>query len=181
MSRIGKKPIQIPEGVDVKIDGNQVKVKGPKGELSLNLPSVLKVELKDKDLICSPQKETKQTSALWGSHRALLANMIEGVSSGYQKQLEIEGVGYTAVLEDRDLVLKLGFSHPIRIKAPEGIKFKVERNTISVSGIDKALVGQVAAKIRAQRKPEPYKGKGIHYVGEVIRHKAGKKAIGLVE
>lgn len=181
MSRIGKKPIELPQGVDIKINDHEVRIKGPKGELGLDLPLVLKAEVEDQQLGVVPIKQTKQTSALWGTFRALLANMIVGVTQGYQKQLEIEGVGYTASLEGGDLVLKLGFSHPVKIQAPAGIEFKVEKNIITVSGVDKALVGQLAANIRSQRKPEPYKGKGIHYLGEVIRRKAGKKAVGTLE
>lgn len=178
MSRIGKKPIVIPQGVKIKINDQEVKITGPKGELVLNLSPVLKAELKNQQLIVVPVKQTKKTSALWGTFRALLANMIVGVSQGYQKQLEIEGVGYTASLENKDLILKLGLSHSVKVQAPPNIEFKVEKNVITVSGVDKALVGQMAANVRSQKKPEPYKGKGIHYRGEVIRRKAGKKIVG---
>ena len=178
MSRIGKQPIKIPEGVDVNIDQDEIKIKGPKGELIQEIPDEIKVETKDNEILVSLKKKTKNSSALWGLLRTLIANMIEGVINGYQKQLEIEGVGYRVVLEGDKLVLSLGFSHPVEVKAPQGIEFKVEKNLITVSGIDKQLVGQIAADIRAKRKPEPYKGKGIHYLGEVIRRKAGKKAVG---
>lgn len=178
MSRIGKQPIQIPENVEVKIIQDGIKVKGPKGELNQSIPSQIEVALKEKELVVTPRQKTKETPALWGLFRSLIFNMVQGVSQGFEKKLEIEGVGYRASLQGNKLVLNLGFSHPIEIEAPEGIEFKVDKNIITVSGIDKQLVGQMAAKIRAQRKPEPYKGKGIHYLGEVIRRKAGKKAAG---
>jgi len=178
MSRIGKQPIQIPENVEVKIDGDLVIVKGPKGELKNQVRPEIKVEIKDKEVILKPVKFHKGTQALWGTYRSHIANMIEGVIKGFEKKLALEGVGYKANLEGRDLVLHLGYSHPVKVKAPEGIEFKVEKNVITVSGIDKQLVGQVAAEIRSKRKPEPYKGKGIRYKDEVIRRKAGKKAVG---
>jgi len=178
MSRIGKQPITIPENVEVKIEGDLVIVKGPKGELKQQIRPEIKVEIKDKEIILKPVKFHKGTPALWGTYRSHLANMIEGVTKGFEKKLEIEGTGYRAELEDKDLVLNLGYSHPIKMKAPEGIEFKVEKNIIAVTGIDKQLVGQVAAEIRSKRKPEPYKGKGIRYQGEIIRRKAGKKAVG---
>jgi len=177
MSRIGKKSIQIPEGVEVKIEGDLIMVKGPKGELKNQIRPEIKAEVKDGQVEFKPQIFRKGTSALWGTYRSLIFNMIEGVTKGFEKALEIEGVGYRAVLEGKDLVLNLGYSHPIKIKAPQGIEFKVEKNNITVSGIDKQLVGQVAAEIRSGRKPEPYKGKGIRYRGEIIRRKAGKKAV----
>ena len=178
MSRIGKQPIQIPENIEVKIIQDEIKVKGPKGELSQSIPSQIKLVLEEQELKVIPQGKSKNTPALWGLFRSLIFNMVQGVSQGFEKKLEIEGVGYRASLQDNKLVLSLGFSHPIEIEAPEGIEFKVDKNIITVSGIDKQLVGQLAAKIRDQRKPEPYKGKGIHYLGEVIRRKAGKKAVG---
>jgi len=178
MSRIGKQPIEIPEGVEVKIDQDEIRVKGPKGELAQEIPNEIEVTIKDNQVIVNPKKKTKNSPALWGLLRTLIANMVEGVINGYQKQLEIEGVGYRAILEGDKLVLSLGFSHSVEVTAPQGIEFKVEKNLITVSGIDKQMVGQIAADIRAKRKPEPYKGKGIHYLGEVIRRKAGKKAAG---
>jgi large subunit ribosomal protein L6 len=183
MSRIGKQPIVIPENVEVKIGEDEIKVKGPQGELTQSIPPQIKLILKDsstgqKELQVTPQEKSKKTSALWGLLRALIFNMVKGVTEGFEKKLEIEGVGYRASLQGNKLVLNLGFSHPIEIEAPAGIEFKVEKNIITVSGIDKQLVGQVAAKIRAQRKPEPYKGKGIRYLDEVIRRKAGKKTVG---
>jgi len=178
MSRIGKKPIPIPQGVQVLLEGDFVVVKGPLGELKRKIPEEIGVEIKEGKIIVTPKKETKKTNALWGLTRALLFNMVTGVDKGYEKKLEIQGVGYRANLEDEDLLLNIGFSHPVRIKKPEGIKFSVEKNIISVFGTDKELVGQVAAKIRKIRPPEPYKGKGIRYLGEVVRIKPGKKAVG---
>ena len=189
MSRIGKKPILIPEDVEVKIEpaqvsskfgageGQKVVVKGPKGELSQEVRPEIKVETKGGQIFISPKIETKRTSAFWGLTRALIANMIRGVTEGYGKKLEIEGLGYRAQLEGENLVLSVGFTHPVKIDCPSGIKFSIEKNVITVSGADKELVGQIASKIRKVRPPEPYKGKGIKYQGEVIRRKAGKKVV----
>ena len=176
MSRIGKKPIQIPQGVEVKIEGQKITIKGPKGELKREVRPEINVEIKDGQIFVLPQVESKQTKAFWGLTRALVQNMVRGVTEGYEKKLEIEGLGFRAVLEGGNLVLSLGFSHPVKIDAPPGIKFLVEKNIITVSGADKELVGQTAANIRKVKKPEPYKGKGIKYMGEVIRRKVGKKA-----
>lgn len=178
MSRIGKQPIKIPEEVEVKLEGNLVVVKGPKGELKIEIKPEVKVDIDNKEVTLNPTNDTKQARSLWGTHRSLIANAVLGVTKGFEKKLEIEGVGYRANLEGKDLVLNLGYSHPIKITPPEGIVFSVEKNIITVSGIDKQLVGQIAAEIRSKRKPEPYKGKGIRYQGEVIRRKAGKKAVG---
>lgn len=178
MSRIGKQPIKIPEGVKVKLDADFIIAKGPKGELKNQIKPEIKLEIKDSEIVLRPQKNNNQTQALWGTYRSLIANMIKGVTLGFEKVLEIEGVGYRANLEGKDLVLNLGYSHPIRIEVPEGIEFGVEKNTITISGIDKQLVGQITAEIREKRKPEPYKGKGIRYKGEIVRRKAGKKAVG---
>jgi len=175
MSRIGKKPIEILKSVEVKVENNRVIVKGPKGELQKEVPSEIKIEIKDDKIFVSPKKETKRTKAFWGLFRTLIFNMIKGVIDGYEKKLEIHGVGYKANLEGEDLVLLAGFSHSVKINKVEGIKFSVEKNIITVSGIDKQLVGQVAAKIRKVRPPEPYKGKGIRYLGEEVRRKSGKK------
>ena len=152
-----------------------VKIKGPKGEIVRTLPGEISVEIKDGVMKVVPVKETKRTQALWGLTRAILAHSVLGVSRGFEKKLEIEGVGFRVNLEGKNLVLLLGFSHPVRFPAPQGIEFKVDKNIITVSGFDKELVGETAAKIRALKKPEPYKGKGIRYQGEVIRRKAGKK------
>jgi len=177
MSRIGKKPILIPEGVEVKIEGNTIKVKGEKGELQKEVRPEIGIELKEGKIIVLPKIETKQTKTLWGTTRALIANMIKGVKEGYEKKLEIEGLGFKAILEGNDLTLSVGFSHQVKIKTPPGIKISVEKNIITVSGIDKELVGQIASNIRKIKPAEPYKGKGIKYVGEVIRRKAGKKVV----
>ena len=175
MSRVGNAPITVPSGVDVKVDGPQVTVKGPKGELSRRLPERITISLEDGVLKAARSDESRESRALHGLTRALLANMVTGVSEGYRKNLEIQGVGYRAALKGRDLELQVGFSHPVTIPAPEGITFEVPEPTrISVSGIDKELVGQVAADVRKVRPPEPYKGKGIRYVGEYVRRKAGK-------
>ena len=178
MSRIGKQPVVIPDNVEVKVDGDLVIVNGPKGELKNKIRPEIKVEIKDKEIILKPAKFYKGTSALWGTYRSLIANMVEGVVKGFEKKLEIRGVGYRASTEGKDLVLNLGYSHPIKIKTPKGIDFRIEKNIIIVSGINKQLVGQIAAEIREKRKPEPYKGKGVRYLGEIVRRKAGKKAVG---
>lgn len=177
MSRIGKKPIIIPENVEVKIDGQKVAVKGPRGEISIEFRPELDIVLEDNKITIKIKKETKQARSLWGLTRALIANLVKGVTDGYEKKLEIEGVGYKANIEGNSLVLNLGFSHPVRVDAPEGIKFLAEKNIITVSGINKELVGQIAAKIRRAKPPEPYKGKGIRYSGEYIRRKLGKRAV----
>ncbi|MFH1129192.1 MAG: 50S ribosomal protein L6 [Patescibacteria group bacterium] len=178
MSRIGKQPIIIPDGVEVKIDKDLVLVKGKKGELSQKIVSDIKIEIKGKTISLKQENKTKNSLALWGTFRALIANMVEGVSKGFSKKLIIEGIGFKAVVNGNKLVLNLGFSHPVEITAPKEIEFKVEKNTVLISGIDKQVVGQVAANIRTQKKPEPYKGKGIRYDGEIIRRKDGKKAVG---
>ncbi len=177
MSRIGKQPIQIPEGVEVKIEGREVKFKGAKGELRQAIPENILVEKKESELIVSVGKKTKQTPALWGLARALLQNCLDGVTKGFEKQLEIIGVGYKAALEgDKVLNLLVGFSHPVKLDIPEGLTVKVEKNIVTITGIDKQKVGQFSAKIREVKKPEPYKGKGIRYLGEKVRRKEGKKA-----
>jgi len=180
MSRIGKQPIPIPEYVEVKIDGDIVIAKGPKGELKRQLPKGIGAKIQDQNIVISPISKgnaaDKKIMAFWGLARALVANIVKGVKDGYEKKLEIEGIGYRASVQGNKLVLSLGFSHPVEIETPQGIEFKVEKNVIVVSGIDKELVGQVAADIRSRRKPEPYKGKGIRYQGEIIKIKAGKKA-----
>jgi large subunit ribosomal protein L6 len=176
MSRIGKKPIEIPSGVEVKIEGNKVIVKGPKGEISKEFRPEIGFEIKEGKIFVFPKLETKMTKALWGTYRQLIFNMIEGVTKGYEKKLEIEGIGYKASMEGENLVLRVGFSHPVVISPPKGIKISVDKNVITVFGIDKELVGQVAANIRNVKPAEPYKGKGLKYLGERIRKKVGKKA-----
>lgn len=176
MSKIGKRPIEIPNGVTVTVEeGNAVTVKGSKGELKQSFGREVGIEVKENEIIVTPIKDHRKFYAAWGLVRALLANMIEGVSKGYQKKLEIQGVGYKAALKGKDLDLGLGFSHPVLFKAPEGVTFAVDKNIITISGINKQLVGQVAADVRKLRKPEPYKGKGIRYEGEQVRRKVGKK------
>lgn len=174
MSRIGKLPVVLPQGVSAEIHGHTVKVVGPKGELKTSFLPQVSIEESDSNLIVS--RKSDEHKAIHGLSRALLYNMVNGVSEGYTKSLEMVGIGYRAAVEGEDLVLNVGYSHPVRIEAPNGIKFQVADGKINVSGIDKQLVGQVAANIRAVRKPEPYKGKGIRYVGEFVRRKAGKAA-----
>lgn len=181
MSRIGKKPVTIPSSVSVELKSDLIKVKGPKGDLSLPLHPKVKVEKKDNELLVSVgNSENKQQRALWGLYRALINNMVTGVTSGFVKILEINGVGYKAAMSGKKLVLNLGYSHPIELEVPAGIEAKVEKNTITISGSDRQAVGQFAAVVRSKREPEPYKGKGIKYQNEIIRRKAGKvvKAVG---
>lgn len=177
MSRIGKQPIEVPAGTEIKIDRNLLTAKGPRGQLSQFFAPEINVELKGNNLQIMPVKNAKNTSALWGLTRALIFNIIKGVNEGFEKKLEIQGIGYRVALQGNKLVLNIGFSHPVEIEAPSGIEFKIDKNIIIVSGADKQLVGQTAANIRNKRKPEPYKGKGIRYLGEIVRRKAGKKAV----
>ena len=175
MSRIGRLPIAVPAGVDVSIDGRSVTVKGPKGSLTRELHPDMTVAREDDRLVVTRPTEQKTHKQLHGLTRTLVNNMVVGVTDGYRKGLEITGVGYRAALSGRKLTLNLGYSHPIEIDPPEGIAFEVENPTrLAVVGIDKELVGQIAAKVRSTRKPEPYKGKGVRYAGEYIRRKAGK-------
>ena len=178
MSKIGKKPISVPKGVDVKISGDLVSVKGPKGELSKKIDAGLSISVTDGYISIDLKNKNNagEGTAMWGLTRALIGNMVKGVTDGFEKVLEFEGVGYKANVKGEGLELNLGYSHPITVKAPAGISFKVEKNVIKVAGIDKELVGHVAAEIKSKRLPEPYKGSGIRYQGEVIRRKAGKKA-----
>jgi large subunit ribosomal protein L6 len=178
MSRIGKLPVPVPDGVEVTLDGLDVTVKGPKGELARTMPEGVTIARDDEGAVTvTPQGETRMHRSRHGLVRSLIANMVEGVSNGYSKTLELVGVGYRAQPSGSDLELQVGYSHPVVIAAPEGIAFEVPVPTrIVVSGIDKVLVGQVAANIRKVRPPEPYKGKGIKYEGEHIRRKAGKTA-----
>jgi large subunit ribosomal protein L6 len=175
MSRIGRLPIQIPSGVDIAIDGRRITVKGPKGTLTRELHPDMTVRQDDGSIVVERPTEQKVHKQLHGLTRTLVANMVEGVSNGYRKGLEISGVGYRAALVGTKLQLNLGYSHPIEIDPPAGISFEVENPTrLAVVGIDKELVGEIAAKVRSTRKPEPYKGKGVRYAGERIRRKAGK-------
>ena len=175
MSRIGKAPVEIPSGVEVAIDGPNVTVKGSKGELSREFTDRVAFELDNGQVTVTRQDDTRESRALHGLSRALLANMVEGVSQGFSKELEIQGVGYRAALKGKAVELQVGFSHMVLVEAPDGVTFEVPEPTkIVVSGIDKEQVGQQAANIRKVRPPEPYKGKGIRYAGEYVRRKAGK-------
>ncbi|MGF1460673.1 MAG: 50S ribosomal protein L6 [Leptolyngbyaceae cyanobacterium] len=175
MSRIGKRPIPVPAKVTVTIDGQAISVKGPKGELSRVLPEGVVISQEGDTVLVQPQDTSRRSRERHGLCRTLVANMIEGVTNGYQKRLEIQGVGYRAQVQGQALNMSLGYSHPVVFDPPEGVQFAVENNTnVVVSGIDKEIVGNMAAKIRAARPPEPYKGKGVRYAGEYIRRKAGK-------
>lgn len=176
MSRIGRLPVPIPSGVDVKIKGSHVRVKGPKGELQHTFPADMKISLKNEMIEVKRPSDERTHRALHGMTRALINNMVIGVSTGFEKILEINGVGYRAEMQGKDLVLNVGYSHPVVIEPPEGISFEVDMRIrqIKVQGYDKQVVGQVAADIRKVRPPEPYKGKGIKYIDERIRRKAGK-------
>jgi len=177
MSRIGKKQIIIPQGVQVSLGETEVSFKGPKGEISQIIPNGILVERNGEALNVKPTKEGKETVALWGLTTALLLNHAHGVSEGFEKKLEIRGVGYKAAMEGESSIrLDLGFSHPVFLDVPNGLAVKVEKQIIIISGFNKQQVGQFAAKIRELRKPEPYKGKGVRYLGEVVRKKEGKKA-----
>ncbi|KAA3656299.1 MAG: 50S ribosomal protein L6 [Calditrichaeota bacterium] len=177
MSRVGKKVIELPAGVTVSRDGQVVSVKGPKGELAEVLNSAMEIKIDGNQLTVERPSDSKEHRALHGLSRSLVANMVEGVTNGFEKKLEIRGIGYRAEMRGDNVLFNLGFSHPIIFIPPKSITVKAEGNTnITVSGIDKELVGHVAAKIRTFRKPEPYKGKGIRYVGEYVREKAGKTA-----
>ncbi len=179
MSRIGKQPIAVPAGVEVTIDGTTVTVKGSKGELSRTLPEIMIIRQEGAEILVERPDDSREARSLHGLTRTLIANMVEGVSNGYRKKLELVGVGYRAALKGTDLEMQLGYSHPVLVKAPEGISFEVPSQTeIIVCGTSKEQVGQVAANIRKWRKPEPYKGKGIRYEGERVRRKLGKAAKG---
>jgi len=175
MSRIGKQPILIPDGTTVNIKDHKITVSGPKGEISRVFHPIASFEIEGKQIFVKVKNpEEKKSRALWGLSKVLLSNMIEGVNKLFEKKLEISGVGYRASVSDKKLILNLGYSHPIEFDIQDGIDIKVEKNIITVSGIDNQLVGQTAAQIRAKRPPEPYKGKGIKYSDEIVRRKAGK-------
>lgn len=175
MSRIGKQPIAVPAGVTVTIsESNEVVVKGPKGTLTQSFDTAMNIALEENNVVVTRPNDLKRNRALHGLTRTLIANMIEGVTNGFTKVLEINGVGYRAQKQGKKLVLSLGYSHPVEMEDPEGLSTAVEGNKITVSGIDKAAVGQFAAEIRDKRRPEPYKGKGIKYIDEVVRRKEGK-------
>lgn len=175
MSRLGKQPVTIPSGVEVTLSVGVLTVKGPKGTLTRKVTDVVNIAIEGTTVTFTPVNDTAK--ALWGTYAAHLRNMIEGVTKGFEKKLEIEGVGYRATAQGNKILLSVGFSHPVEVVAPEGIAITVEKNLITVSGADKDAVGQFAADVRKVKEPEPYKGKGIHYVGEYIIRKQGKKAV----
>lgn len=176
MSRVGRRPISVPANVEIEIDNNNgVRVKGPKGELASNFASSLNIFREDGTIVIERPNNARENRSLHGLTRSLLNNMVVGVTDGYRRELEIQGVGYRAAMDGTTLVLSVGYSHPVRMTPPAGITFSVETNTrVFVSGIDKQAVGEVAAQVRRVRRPEPYKGKGIRFAGEVVRRKAGK-------
>ena len=176
MSRIGKKAVAIPSGVTITIEGQSVTVKGPKGQLAWTVADEIEVRQEGQDLVLSKRVETTRAQAMWGLSRTLVNNMVTGVTAGYEQALELVGVGYRAAMKGQALSMQLGFSHDVDIKPPEGITFATPKQTeIKISGIDKQLVGETAARIRRIRPPEPYKGKGVRYAGESVRRKEGKK------
>jgi large subunit ribosomal protein L6 len=177
MSRIGRKPIEIPDGVEIDVKPGAVKVKGPKGELDQDLSSDMKIAIENGTLTVERPTDRGEHRALHGLTRSLIANMVEGVTDGFERRLEIQGVGYRAQLKGKALEMALGYSHPVTIQAPEGIEFEVPQPTeVVVRGIDKQLVGETAARVRKSRPPEPYKGKGVRYAGEHVARKVGKRA-----
>ncbi|RXF74919.1 50S ribosomal protein L6 [Hansschlegelia zhihuaiae] len=176
MSRIGKKPIDVPSGVTAAVDGQNVKVKGPKGELAFRAHDDVVLEFKDGKLTVTPREETKRARSMWGMSRTMVSNLVEGVTKGFEKKLEITGVGYRASVQGKNLVLALGYSHDVIYPIPDGIQIVAGKPTeVTITGVDRQRVGQVAAEIRDFRRPEPYKGKGVKYAGEFIFRKEGKK------
>lgn len=176
MSRIGKKPVALPDGVTAELQGSELSVKGPKGTLSMTMSDDVECKVGDGEIVINPANDTRRARSYWGMQRTLAANLVEGVTEGYSKTLEITGVGYRASMQGKTLKLQLGFSHDVNYEVPEGIEIKTpDQTTVEISGIDKQQVGQVAAEIRKWRKPEPYKGKGIKYRGEYVFRKEGKK------
>ena len=177
MSRIGKMPIKLPEGIQAKIEDDFIIVKNSKGELKQKIHKLVTVEIKDGNITVDVKnKDSKKEKAFWGLFRSLINNMVEGLEKGFEKKLEVNGVGYKVSVSGQKLILNVGYSHPVEMEMPEGIKAEVEKNLITISGIDKQKVGEVSANIRKVRKPEPYKGKGIKYIDEIIRRKEGKSA-----
>lgn len=176
MSRIGKKPISIPENTTVSLNDGLLLVKGPKGEISRKFNDNIKISVEDNSVKLTPAKKDNFSQVLWGTYASHVANMVSGVNSGFEKKLVIEGIGFKAEVKGDSIVLNVGFSHPVELKIPGGINVVTEKDSIKISGIDKEMVGQFAAKVRDVKKPEPYKGKGIHYEGEQIRRKQGKKS-----
>lgn len=177
MSRIGKQPIPIPQNTEVRVEDNIVRVKGPLGELARPFRDAVSVAILDGEVTVRPTKETLFSQALWGTTASHIRNMIEGVNKPFEKRLIIEGIGYRAEVSDNNFILNIGFSHPVTVAIPEGIQVTVEKNTIIILGINKETVGQFAATVRSHKKPEPYKGKGIRYEGEIVRRKQGKRAV----
>lgn len=176
MSRIGKRPITLPEKTELEVSGGMLVVKGPKGELRRRLHPLIEVRVEGKEANVHPKKETLESRALWGTFSSHISNMVSGVNKPFEKKLLLEGIGFKSEVKGQELVLALGFSHPVVVKTPEGLNVTAEKNVITISGIDKELVGRFAAEVRALKKPEPYKGKGMRYEGEVIRRKQGKKS-----
>ncbi|MDB5194568.1 MAG: ribosomal protein large subunit ribosomal protein [Parcubacteria group bacterium] len=176
MSRIGKRVITLPEKTEISISGNSVTVKGPQGELSRVVNPVIEVKVNGNEVTLEPKRMTLESRALWGTYGSHLANMVSGVNKPFEKKLVLEGIGYKSEVKGDKIVFALGFSHPVEIAIPAGIKVTAEKNNITVSGIDKEAVGGFAAKLRSQKKPEPYKGKGMRYSDEVIKRKQGKKS-----
>jgi len=176
MSRIGKKPVEIPQGVTVEMVDNKINISGPKGKMELLIVHDVKVEIKDNLVMVDRGNSSKKASAMWGTTNRLIGNMIEGVSSGFTKILELNGVGFRMEVSGKKLKMALGFSHPVEVDVPEGLEAKVENNALTIGGIDKQAVGQFAAEIKSLKPVEPYKGKGFRYAGEIVRKKEGKKA-----
>ncbi|PIP86531.1 50S ribosomal protein L6 [Candidatus Campbellbacteria bacterium CG11_big_fil_rev_8_21_14_0_20_44_21] len=175
MSRLGKKPIEIPEKTEASFASGLFAVKGPLGELRKKFRDEIDIKIEDKKISLSPRRKNELSKALWGTYASHISNMIRGVNSPYEKKLIIEGVGFKSAIQDKKLTMSLGFSHPVEVLIPDGITASAEKNVITLSGIDKELLGQFAAKVRALKKPEPYKGKGIRYAEEIVRRKQGKK------
>ena len=178
MSRVGKQPITIPGGVSANVVDTTIEIKGPKGNLSYDFGYDVSVEVKENEVLVTKKARTQLAQALWGTCRSIISNMIEGVTEGFKKELELHGVGYKMVVQGKKLVLNLGFSHPIEAKIPDGLTAEIDKNVLTIEGIDKQKVGQFAAEVRAYRKVEPYKGKGFRYVGEQFIKKEGKRAVG---
>ena len=177
MSRLGKTPIALPSGVTATKDGNTVTVKGPKGTLTRDFTDVVAIAIENNEITTTPTNEERLTMSLWGTYASHLRNMVVGVTEGFKKQLELQGVGFRWAVAGNALEMQLGFSHPVKMDIPEGVEVVIEKNIMTITGINKEVVGAFAADIRAKKKPEPYKGKGIRYVGEEVRRKQGKKSV----
>ncbi|MEX2405295.1 MAG: 50S ribosomal protein L6 [Candidatus Paceibacterota bacterium] len=177
MSRIGKKPVAIPQGTEVKLQDGSLTVKGPKGEITRSFKPSIEIKVENGEVTFQPTEESKEAQALWGTYASHVSNMIKGVNEPYEKKLEVNGVGYRVGIQGNKLVLNVGYSHPVEIEIPDELDVSVEKNEITVQGIDKEKVGQFSANVRSVRKPEPYKGKGVKYADEIIRRKEGKKTV----